>query len=150
MRFLILRVYPPVQLNQKGAILALQEICGLSEGYAKKMVKAIIMGNQRTVRIPDSADGDDIKRLGSYMEMSKQLDQAQPHGDPTVQLKLWEVAFVRRGHGATDSALVLAATKERAEFAITETVQTFGLVTAFEVHPPFNNGRILTTTITSI
>lgn len=67
-----------------------------------------------------------------------------------IQLKLWEVGYTRRGSATGDTAMVLSETKERAEYVITKAVQTFGNVTAIEIIGPFANGRILTTTVSSL
>lgn len=147
MKFTIIRMWNPN--SDSARLAAIERLMALADRPPEKaaaIVDRVRTGIQVEVSSINELDTDDMKQLGKYFQV------ALYHDKPIVesmQLKLWEVSFIRRNPRMTGTGMVLAETKERAEHVITDAVETYGVVYATEIVGPFNNGRILTTTITS-
>lgn len=144
-------------VDQLDAVDVLRDYAKLLAPHALSVVSGVATGAGTTIPVPRNISNGAVRHIRRYFELIVQHSGKATTKKPEVpvekeitQLKLWEVSYVRRGAQTADQGMVLAATKERAEFVIIANVQTFGKVTAIEILGPFDDGRILTTTITSI
>lgn len=126
---------------------ALQDIVGFTKRYSNGVVDTVRRGGWRKITLIDTMDGDDLKQLGVYFEMTP-VDGSPITKNDITQLKLWTVSYYRRG-SELERGLVLAETGQKAEASVTSAIQTFGDVIAEEIREPFFNGQILTTKIIS-
>lgn len=146
MIFNFLRMWKPSRRSD--AIDALKAIGKMDTPSAVNIVSTVTNGTNTFVNLPAGIDGDDLKHLGRYFEIRTEA------GTPLttvaeIQLKLWEVQFIRDNPRTSGTSLVLAETKEIAENGIIASVVVHGSVNATEVQGPFINGQVLTTTVTT-
>lgn len=164
---------PHTDKQLKSASRAIQSACRLSKSYSDGIVDRIVSGGKETLALQPGTHLDSIKKLGKYFVLSKPITGQRPItknpidpagvGGMTVkqkvmskhtrksptQLKLWEVTYTLRGQAADHIALVLADNEALARQAIVKKLTVFGAV-ARELTPPFKNGQVLTTKISSI
>ena len=127
-------------VDHLNAVDVLRDYAKLLAPHALSVVSGVATGAGTTIPVPRNISTGAVRHIRRYFELIVQHSGKANIKKPEVtvekeitQLKLWGVSFIRNNPRSAGTGMVLAATKERAEFVIIANVQTFGQVTAVEI-----------------